>query len=126
MGFTVARLEPGTGPLHEAGVRFHLEPCDAAGGLRIAFFYDPDGTLLELVERNPEYDEVLDADLVAAERATFAREPQLGAPGFEAAVVERVVDPGGAQGAPAGFRPVGGPVLVDDDGLQVVLEPPDR
>ncbi len=72
VGFKVARLEPWTDPLHAAGVRFHLEPCSAVGGLRIAFFYDPDGTLLEFVERNPEYDEVLDADLVAAERAVPA------------------------------------------------------
>jgi len=69
VGFRVDRLEPWTDPLHDAGVRFHIEPCDAVGGLRIAFFYDPDGTLLEFVESNPEYEEVLDADLVAAERA---------------------------------------------------------
>ncbi len=69
VGFRVDRLEPWTDPLHAAGVRFHIEPTDAVGGLRIAFFYDPDGTLLELVEHNPEYDEVLDEALVAAERA---------------------------------------------------------
>ena len=33
----------------EAGVRFTLEPFDATGGVRIAFFKDPDGILIELV-----------------------------------------------------------------------------
>ncbi|MBN1679005.1 MAG: VOC family protein [Anaerolineae bacterium] len=33
-----------------AGVSFTIEPMDAVGGVRIAFFTDPDGTLLELIE----------------------------------------------------------------------------
>jgi catechol 2,3-dioxygenase-like lactoylglutathione lyase family enzyme len=69
VGFKVDRLEPWTVPMREAGVRFHIEPCDTVGGLRIAFFYDPDGTLLEFVEGNAEYAQVLDEEAVASERA---------------------------------------------------------
>jgi len=69
VGFKVDRLEPWTTPMQLAGVRFHIEPRDAVAGLRIAFFYDPDGTLLEFVEGNAEYAQVLDAAAVASERA---------------------------------------------------------
>lgn len=69
VGFKVEQLEPWTDPLQQAGVRFHIEPSATVGGLRIAFFYDPDGTLLEFVEGNADYAEVLDAAAVASERA---------------------------------------------------------
>ena len=68
VGFKVDRLEPWTTPMKEAGVRFHIEPRGAVGGLRIAFFYDPDGTLLEFVEGTAEYARVLDPAAVARER----------------------------------------------------------
>jgi catechol 2,3-dioxygenase-like lactoylglutathione lyase family enzyme len=42
---------------------------DAEGGVRICFFYDPDGTLLEFVEGDLQYASTLDAEGVAAERA---------------------------------------------------------
>ena len=38
-----------------AGVPFTLEPTDAAGGVRIAFLTDPDGTLIELIEGDLTY-----------------------------------------------------------------------
>lgn len=183
IGFKVDELERWTDPLQEVGVRFHIEPCSAVGGLRIAFFYDPDGTLLELVENNPEYNEVLDEDLVQAERSlprpdrprfdhvalsvadvpaaierwrplgfqpygtleppgderglhltclrsgdtvlelfsftdpTFARKPQLDAPGFQAAVVD-VELPFPIIGSAAQ-----GEVHIDDDGLAVISRP---
>ncbi|SDU93172.1 Catechol-2,3-dioxygenase [Microlunatus sagamiharensis] len=69
VGFKVDRVDPRAAALKAAGVPFHLDPLDAEGGVRICFFYDPDGTLLELVEGDLQYVEVLDADLVAAERA---------------------------------------------------------
>ena len=43
---------------------FHLEPIHAEGEVRITFFYDPDGTLLELVEGALQYHEVFDRDEV--------------------------------------------------------------
>lgn len=40
--------------LRAAAVAFTLDPLDAAGGVRLAFFRDPDGNLLELVSGVPE------------------------------------------------------------------------
>jgi catechol 2,3-dioxygenase-like lactoylglutathione lyase family enzyme len=40
--------------LKAAGVTFTVEPMDAAGGVRLAFFRDPDGNLLELVSGVPD------------------------------------------------------------------------
>lgn len=34
-----------------AGVKTVLEPFDANGGVRIAFFEDPEGVRIELIER---------------------------------------------------------------------------
>ena len=53
----------------QPGVEFHLRPIDAEGDVRIAFFFDPDGTLLELVERDLKYHEVHEPEGVARERA---------------------------------------------------------
>ena len=69
VGFKVDRVDPRAKILKDAGVPFHLDPLDAEGGVRICFFYDPDGTLLELVEGDLQYAEVLDPDGVADERS---------------------------------------------------------
>jgi catechol 2,3-dioxygenase-like lactoylglutathione lyase family enzyme len=69
VGFKVDRVDPRAQVLKDAGVPFHLDPLDAEGGVRICFFYDPDGTLLELVEGDLQYGAVLDEAGVAAERA---------------------------------------------------------
>jgi catechol 2,3-dioxygenase-like lactoylglutathione lyase family enzyme len=41
--------------LMAAGVPFTVRPMDANGGVRIAFFTDPDGTLIELIEGDLVY-----------------------------------------------------------------------
>jgi catechol 2,3-dioxygenase-like lactoylglutathione lyase family enzyme len=69
VGFKVAEVAPFVIALDAAGVEFHLRPIDAEGDVRITFFYDPDGTLLELVEGDLQYHEVVDAAGVAKERA---------------------------------------------------------
>ena len=69
VGFKVDRVDPRADVLKSAQVPFHLDPLDAEGGVRICFFYDPDGTLLELVEGDLQYASVLDPAGVAAERA---------------------------------------------------------
>ena len=74
IGFKVDHVDPRADVLKSAEVPFHLDPLDAEGGVRICFFYDPDGTLLELVEGDLQYASVLDPAGVAAERA-------LGVPG---------------------------------------------
>jgi catechol 2,3-dioxygenase-like lactoylglutathione lyase family enzyme len=40
--------------LKAAGTEFTVEPLDAVGGVRLAFFRDPDGNLLELVSGVPD------------------------------------------------------------------------
>src|SRR5258708_5126175 len=50
IGFKVKSVDATAARLKKAGVTFTLEPTNAVGGVRIAFFKDPDGTLLEVVE----------------------------------------------------------------------------
>ncbi len=74
IGFKVSGLDALADRLHRAGVPFHLEPLEAEGDVRITFFFDPDGTLLEFVERDLRYTTVVDEELVAAEYALGAPE----------------------------------------------------
>ncbi|WP_243061997.1 VOC family protein [Humibacter sp. RRB41] len=69
VGFKVSGLDALAERLRDAGVPFHLDPLEAEGDVRITFFFDPDGTLLELVERDLKYNTVVDEELVAAEYA---------------------------------------------------------
>ncbi len=69
VGFKVDALDAMVAALHDADVPFHLEPIDAEGGVRITFFFDPDGTLVELVEGPLQYHEVYDRDEVEADWA---------------------------------------------------------
>ncbi|GAA4191967.1 hypothetical protein GCM10022288_23540 [Gryllotalpicola kribbensis] len=69
VGFKVADVDALVEPLKEAGVPFHLDPLEAEGGVRIAFFYAPEGTLLEFVQRDLQYTVVHDEGGVARERA---------------------------------------------------------
>ena len=69
MGFKVAAVDGLAAELKAAGVRFRIEPLDAVGGVRIAFFFDPDGTVLEIVQGELQYHNILDDERVAAERA---------------------------------------------------------
>ena len=64
VGFKVADLDARVEALQAAGVPFQLEPIHAEGDVRITFFYDPDGTLLELVEGPLQYHEVYDRESV--------------------------------------------------------------
>lgn len=50
IGFEVSSVNKVADKLRRNNVEFTLEPMDAEGGVRIAFFKDPDGILLELVE----------------------------------------------------------------------------
>jgi catechol 2,3-dioxygenase-like lactoylglutathione lyase family enzyme len=67
LGFKVSNLDGRVAALKAAGVPFHLDPIDAEGGVRLAFFFDPDGTLLEYVEGPLQYHEVFDRDAVDAD-----------------------------------------------------------
>lgn len=67
VGFKVSDLDRRVARLREDEVPFQLEPIHAEGDVRITFFYDPDGTLLELVEGPLQYHEVYDRDAVDAD-----------------------------------------------------------
>lgn len=54
--FAVPRLDPVVERLRKAGAAFAVEPRAARGGVRICFFFDPDGVLLELTEGGLSYD----------------------------------------------------------------------
>jgi catechol 2,3-dioxygenase-like lactoylglutathione lyase family enzyme len=69
IGFTVSDIDARAAALRAQGVRFRMEPKNAYGGVRIAFFYDPDGVLLEFVQGQLSYDRVHDQVLVDAARA---------------------------------------------------------
>jgi catechol 2,3-dioxygenase-like lactoylglutathione lyase family enzyme len=69
LGFKVENVDARVAKLKENGVPFHLDPLDAEGGVRISFFFDPDGTLLEFVQGDLQYHSVADEKGVAAERA---------------------------------------------------------
>jgi catechol 2,3-dioxygenase-like lactoylglutathione lyase family enzyme len=68
VGLKVDDVDARAARVRAAGVPFHLEPTDAVGGVRIAFFRDPDGLLLEFVQGNVEYHRVWNEGLVVAER----------------------------------------------------------
>src|SRR5262245_19972397 len=63
-GFAVANVDERAELLHEAGVRFHLEPLDATGNVRITFFFDPDGVLLEFIQGHLDHHEIWNSDIV--------------------------------------------------------------
>ncbi|MGH3167832.1 MAG: VOC family protein [Trebonia sp.] len=69
IGFTVSDIDARAAALQAHGVRFRMEPKDAYGGVRIAFFYDPDGVLIEFVQGQLSYDRVHDQRLADAARA---------------------------------------------------------
>jgi catechol 2,3-dioxygenase-like lactoylglutathione lyase family enzyme len=48
-GFVVEDVESASGDLLDAGVEFVMEPT-TFGDLKVAFFYDPDGVRVELIE----------------------------------------------------------------------------
>lgn len=66
VGFTVADVDAWAQRLRRAGVEFVIAPMTALGGVRIVFFTDPDGALVELVAGELRHTDVWDADLVAA------------------------------------------------------------
>lgn len=58
IGFGVSNVDEVADKLRRNDVEFTLEPMDAGGGVRIAFFKDPDGILLELVEGELDLEQI--------------------------------------------------------------------
>jgi catechol 2,3-dioxygenase-like lactoylglutathione lyase family enzyme len=55
VGFKARDVDTTAARLKRANVPFTLDPLDATGGVRIAFFKDPDGALLEIVQGELHY-----------------------------------------------------------------------
>jgi catechol 2,3-dioxygenase-like lactoylglutathione lyase family enzyme len=68
LGWKVGDVDMQATRLHAAGVEFTVEPTDAHGGVRIAFFTDPDGTVLELIDSHLKYDTTFSPKLDATEQ----------------------------------------------------------
>ena len=71
LGFKVADVDAHAERLRDAGVTFTVDPKDATGAVRIAFFLDPDGNRLELVEGALEYHRTWSPELAERERAAL-------------------------------------------------------
>ena len=69
IGLKVDDTDEWAARLHGLGTPFWLEPLDAFGKVRIAFFEDPDGANLEIVQGYVQYNKVWDEPLVEQERA---------------------------------------------------------
>jgi catechol 2,3-dioxygenase-like lactoylglutathione lyase family enzyme len=57
-GMKVSDIDDRIERLRAAGVRVLSPPADVLGGVRIAFFLDPDGARLEFIQGNLEYQQV--------------------------------------------------------------------
>ena len=66
-GMKVAGIDTWASRLAAAGVAFDLEPFDAFGGVQIAFFRDPDGACLELVQGYVQHNNLWSAELAQQE-----------------------------------------------------------
>jgi len=71
LAFYVADVDAEAARLRAAGVPLDVEPSDHKGDVRLAFFRDPDGTVLELLSGPPVYDRTRSPQLAARERAAL-------------------------------------------------------
>lgn len=69
VGLKIGDVDAGVRRLEAAGVEVLSAPADVLGGVRIAFFLDPDGSRLEYVQGSLDYQSVRSPALAAAERA---------------------------------------------------------
>jgi len=83
IGWKVGNVELQSERLREAGVEFAIEPLEAPGGVWISFFYDPDGTLLEFVDRYVQYHRVLSPELAERDRVAAKGRSRTAGPVFD-------------------------------------------
>jgi catechol 2,3-dioxygenase-like lactoylglutathione lyase family enzyme len=70
-GLKVRDIDAAVGRLADAGVEIAAGPFDAFGGLRIAFFFDPDGSYLEFVQGFVQHNNVWSEGLAAEEVTAY-------------------------------------------------------
>jgi catechol 2,3-dioxygenase-like lactoylglutathione lyase family enzyme len=83
VGWKVGDVDLQAERLRDAGVEFTIEPTDAVGDVRLAFFRDPDGALLEIIDGHLHYHTVWSAELAEREREAAARRPRTAGPAFD-------------------------------------------
>ncbi|MFD0733210.1 VOC family protein [Planotetraspora mira] len=82
VGFTVGDVDLQADRIRDAGIPFTLPPLDAVGGVRLAFFQDPDGTHLEIIDKHLQYHKVSSPELADRERAAAEARPRTAGPSF--------------------------------------------
>jgi catechol 2,3-dioxygenase-like lactoylglutathione lyase family enzyme len=83
VGFKVGDVPAYAERLRSAGVTFTLEPIEAVGAVRLAFFTDPDGSLLEIIDGHLSYDRTWSGELAAREAAAAAARPAQAGPALD-------------------------------------------
>jgi catechol 2,3-dioxygenase-like lactoylglutathione lyase family enzyme len=83
VGMKVGDVDQQAERLRDAGVEFTVEPTDAVGDVRLAFFLDPDGTLLEFIDGHLSYHKTWSPELAERERAAATRRPRDAWPAFD-------------------------------------------
>jgi catechol 2,3-dioxygenase-like lactoylglutathione lyase family enzyme len=83
VGWKVGDVDLQAERLRDAGVVFTIEPTDAVGDVRLAFFLDPDGALLEVIDGHLHYHTTYSAELAERERAAAAQRPRTAGPAFD-------------------------------------------
>jgi catechol 2,3-dioxygenase-like lactoylglutathione lyase family enzyme len=83
LGMKVGDVDLQAERLRDAGVRFTLGPIDAVGDVRLAFFTDPDGTLLEIIDGHLHYHETWSPEIADRERDAAAHRPRTAGPSFD-------------------------------------------
>jgi catechol 2,3-dioxygenase-like lactoylglutathione lyase family enzyme len=81
-GLKVDEVDSRIARLAEAGVEVRVPPLDAFGGVRLAFFADPDGAHLEFVSGPLQYQPLWSRELAAEEEASLHGDWD-GAPRFD-------------------------------------------
>jgi catechol 2,3-dioxygenase-like lactoylglutathione lyase family enzyme len=70
IGLRVVAVDPIAERLEQTGTRFYIEPgFNPDAQVRMTFFYDPDGLVIELVEGNLRYTQECDSALADKQRA---------------------------------------------------------
>lgn len=83
LGFKVGDVPAYAERLRSAGVRFTLEPLEAVGDVRLAFFTDPDGALLEIIDGHLGYHRTWSRELAEREAAAARARPASAGPVFD-------------------------------------------
>jgi catechol 2,3-dioxygenase-like lactoylglutathione lyase family enzyme len=125
-GFAVTGLDERAELLHEAGVRVHPEPLDATGKVRITFFFDPDGVLLEFIQGRLDHHKVWNADIVDEVQSRRAPpRPTFDHVAMTVRDLDATVDDVAGRLVQQGATPVAGspcPLLLDRDGFPLRIE----